>query len=92
MNLTSMNKAFVPLVVMGFAYLSTKFGINFGIGDQEALVILGLVTSWLTYLIPNKEKPVLEVPVEVVPLTVDTKDVKIELQEQIPNILRQVTK
>lgn len=82
------SKAFVPLIVMGFAILGNRFGINFGIGDAEANILIGLVTSWLVYLIPNTGKAVpqvvLQTPVVSVPPVI---------QEVVkPSILRKISK
>ncbi|PSH64648.1 hypothetical protein CU103_12245 [Phyllobacterium sophorae] len=56
--MTKYNKAFVPLV-MGVIYLiNAKYGVQLPIGETEAAVVVTLVTSFLTWLIPNKKVPV----------------------------------
>ncbi len=81
------NKAFVPLIVMGFAMLNNLTGFNFGVGETEANLImgfLGLVMSWLVYLIPNTQKVVTPIVVPaVVPAVVTTVE-----EVAKPSILR----
>lgn len=83
------SKAFVPLVVMLFALLGNRFGINFGIGEEQAAVLLGLVTSWLVFLIPNTGGKKEAVPTVVV----QTPIVPIETPEvEKPSLIRTVNK
>lgn len=51
--LTQYNKAFVAIIMVLVYLLNKKYGIELPVDDQTATVILGMLISALTYVIPN---------------------------------------
>lgn len=83
-NIAAYSKALVPIVVMIAAFVQTKWGIPLNIGDSEALVVVGIFTAMLTYLIPNKPPEVTKVEVPSV-TKIDVDTVK-EVTEESPEV------
>lgn len=91
-NIGQYSKAFVPLIVMFFAMIGERFGINFGIGEVQAEVLLGLLISWLVFLIPNTKTQSVEAPTVVVQTPVVPIETPAQITEVKPSIIRTVTK
>lgn len=52
MTVATVRKALVPLGVLAVAYVAKKLGVNVP-ADQAKVIVAAVVTSLLTYLIPN---------------------------------------
>jgi len=51
--LTQYNKAFVAIIMVLVYLVNKKYGVELPIDDQTATIILGMIISALTYVIPN---------------------------------------
>lgn len=51
--LSQYNKAFVPAIMTVIYFLNSYYGIELPIGETEVIILLGTITSFLTWLIPN---------------------------------------
>ncbi|PWL17036.1 hypothetical protein DKP76_13430 [Falsochrobactrum shanghaiense] len=53
--MTRLNKMWAALIVAVVAWVRSYFGIDLGIDDAVATAIVGGITTFLVWLIPNKE-------------------------------------
>ena len=51
------DKAIVALTMAVLGIVSQATGINFGLDEATVTIVVGLVTSALVYLVPNKPNP-----------------------------------
>lgn len=54
--MTRLNKMWAALIVAFVAWVRSYFGIDLGIDDATATAIVGGITTFLVWLIPNSEK------------------------------------
>ncbi len=52
--MTKFNKAWVALLMAGVYFLNTKYGVAIPLNEAEANLVVGLVTSFLVWAVPNK--------------------------------------
>lgn len=52
--LAQYNKALVPLVMAGVYFLNATYGFEIPLKESDVMVVFGVVTSVLTWLVPNK--------------------------------------
>lgn len=50
------NKAFVPLVMTIIYFLNAYYGIEIPLDETSLMIIFGVITSFLTWLVPNKKE------------------------------------
>lgn len=53
--LAQYNKAFVPLIMALIYFLNAQFGIEIPLDESTVVILIGVITSFITWLIPNKE-------------------------------------
>ncbi len=53
--LAQYNKAFVPLVMTLIYFFNAQFGIEIPLDESTVVILIGVVTSFITWLVPNKE-------------------------------------
>lgn len=51
--LTQYNKAFVAIIMVLVYLINKKYGVELPIDDQTATIVLGMIISALTYIVPN---------------------------------------
>lgn len=55
MNILKYSKALVPLTLTIVALANAYFGTEIPIGETEAIMITGLITTFVVWLVPNKK-------------------------------------
>lgn len=50
------NKAMVPLLMAGTYFLNAKYGVVIPLDEGDVVSILGIITGFLVWLVPNKSK------------------------------------
>lgn len=53
--LTSFDKAMIPIIAGGLAWLNQKYGYHFDTSPETITVVVSALASILVYLAPNKE-------------------------------------
>lgn len=53
--LAQYNKALVPLTMGVIYFLNAHYGVEIPLGEAEVVLIWTAITSFLTFLIPNKK-------------------------------------
>ena len=53
--LTKYNKAMVPITMAIVYILKTKYGITIPLTEADAAMIWGVITGFMTWLIPNRK-------------------------------------
>ncbi len=53
--LAQYNKALVPLVMSLIYFLNTYYGIEIPLDETSVMILFGVITSLLTWLVPNKK-------------------------------------
>jgi len=52
--LTTFDKAIVPLIVSGLAYINQRYGLHFNADPATVGSVIAAVTAIAVYFIPNK--------------------------------------
>jgi hypothetical protein len=52
--LAQYNKAFVPLIMAFIYFLNAHYGIEIPLDETQVMIIFGVITSFITWLVPNK--------------------------------------
>lgn len=53
--MSKFNKAIVAFLVAVVAFIRSFFGIDLGIDDPTATAIVGAITTFLVWAVPNRE-------------------------------------